>query len=212
MNRSRAMSRRSSASVFGGSGVPSGVRSCSSRAGALQQGRFETADAEAGERALHPVPDAGALADDPFALAARPLGILYFDRRDRGHAAVVPFATQPAEKGALQKRGIGPVGLRPAVLARHGNAGRMHNMGFDAARSQPAGHQKPSRPASKATAMRVIVRPAFVASSRQRCSSRSSADSSASSFFAGWRSIPGTTPATSQLDWLISMTAISVLS
>ena len=45
------------------------------------------------------------------------------------------------------------------------------------ARSQRAS-QKPSRPASKATAMRVIVRPALAASSRQRCEQRSSASSS----------------------------------
>ena len=32
------------------------------------------------------------------------------------------------------------------------------------------------------------------------------------SFFSGWRSTPGTIPATSRLDRLISMTAISVLS
>jgi hypothetical protein len=47
-----------------------------------------------------------------------------------------------------------------------------------------------------------------VASASQRSSS---AVGSSASFFSGWRSIPGTIP-TSQLDWLISMTAISVLS
>jgi hypothetical protein len=70
----------------------------------------------------------------------------------------------------------------------------------------------PSRPASKASAIRATVRPVLAASSRQRCSSRSSASSSGSSFFSGCRSIPGTIPATSQLDWLISMTAMTVLS
>ena len=34
---------------------------------------------------------------------------------------------------------------------------------------------------------------------------------SASSFFNGWRETPGTIPATSQLDWLISTTATNVL-
>src|SRR6266513_5803540 len=71
-------------------------------------------------------------------------------------------------------------------------------------------NQKPSRPASKATAMRSILRPAFSASSRHRCSSFSNALSSTASFFNGWRSTPGTIPATRQLDRLISMTAISV--
>src|SRR5208282_4977170 len=73
-------------------------------------------------------------------------------------------------------------------------------------------NQKPSRPASKATTMRSILRPAFSASSRHRCSSFSNALSSTASFFNGWRSTPGTIPATSQLDRLISMTAINVPS
>jgi hypothetical protein len=51
--------------------------------------------------------------------------------------------------------------------------------------------QKPSRPASKAIAMRSILRPAFFASSRQRCSSFSNALSSTASFFNGWRSTHG---------------------
>src|SRR3954451_7299054 len=79
------------------------------------------------------------------------------------------------------------------------------------ARSQRAS-QNPSRPASKATAMRVIVRPFSVASARQRINKRSNSTSLGSSFFSGWRSIPGTMPATSQLAWLISMTAMIVLS
>src|SRR4051795_10896314 len=60
--------------------------------------------------------------------------------------------------------------------------------------------------------MRLITRPACAASLRQRCTSFSSSSSSGESFFSGWRSMPGTSPATSQFDWLISMTAISVLS
>src|SRR6266852_5063677 len=48
--------------------------------------------------------------------------------------------------------------------------------------------------------------------SRQRLRSFSNALSSTASFFNGWRSTPGTTPATSQLDKLISITAINVLS
>src|SRR5579871_4468242 len=79
------------------------------------------------------------------------------------------------------------------------------------ARSQRAS-QKPSRPASKAIAIRSILCPAFSASSRQRLSSVSNALSSTASFFNGERSTPGTIPATSQLDWPISITAISVAS
>src|ERR1700719_1822691 len=72
--------------------------------------------------------------------------------------------------------------------------------------------QKPSRPASKATAMRLILCPACSASSRHRCSNFSNALSSTASFFNGERSTPGTIPAISQLDWPISITAISVAS
>src|SRR5215210_6341903 len=79
------------------------------------------------------------------------------------------------------------------------------------ARSQRAS-QNPSRPASNATTMRVIVQPFWVASARQRINNRSKSTSLGSSFFSGWRSIPGTMPATSQLAWLISMTAMIVLS
>ena len=78
------------------------------------------------------------------------------------------------------------------------------------ARSQRAS-QKPSRPASKATAIRLILRPTYSASPRQRCSSWSSPASSGFSFFAACRSTPGIMPAMSQDDWLISITAISVL-
>src|SRR3954469_8448841 len=60
--------------------------------------------------------------------------------------------------------------------------------------------------------MRLIPRPACAASLRQRCTSFSSSSSSGESFLSGWRSMPWTSPATSQFDWLISMTAISVLS
>jgi hypothetical protein len=46
--------------------------------------------------------------------------------------------------------------------------------------------QKPSRPASKATAMRLIRCPAFAASSRHRCSNFSNALSSTASFCEQW--------------------------
>jgi hypothetical protein len=92
--------------------------------------------------------------------------------------AMVWLAAQPADEGALQVIGIKPVCLRPSMLARDSDARRMDDIGFDVARSQPARQPEASRPVSKATAMRVIVRPAFVASSRQRCNSRSSASAS----------------------------------
>jgi len=51
-----------------------------------------------------------------------------------------------------------------------------------------------------------MVRPVFTASACQRSSSRSNAFGSGSSFFKGWRSTSGTSPATSQLASLISTT------
>jgi hypothetical protein len=47
---------------------------------------------------------------------------------------------------------------------------------------------------------------------RYRAARRDSSSASGASFFTGWRSIPGTMPPTNQLAWLISITAISVLS
>src|SRR5205823_11099845 len=46
----------------------------------------------------------------------------------------------------------------------------------------------------------------------QPCSRPSSLSALGSSFLRGWRSMPGSIPATSQLDWLISTTAMIVLS
>src|SRR5271167_3209077 len=72
--------------------------------------------------------------------------------------------------------------------------------------------QNPSRPASKATQTRRTTRPARRDSSRQRSSNLNSFSGSGASFFSGSRARPGARAATSQLDWLISMTTINVLS
>ena len=143
-------------------------------------------------RALHPVDDAGALADQVLALAVGPLGIFLLEARDRCHAAVVPFAAQPAEKSALQQLGVEPVGLRPSVLARHGNARRVDDIGLDAACPQPArqpeavaarlvGNRDPS---DRSAGLGRLVAPAM--------QQRQQRTSSAASFFSGWRSTPGT--------------------
>ena len=75
--------------------------------------------------------------------------------------------------------------------------------------SQRAARSRHGQPQRRLQCARSL-RPAFSASSRHRCSSFSNALSSTASFFNGWRSTLGTIPATSQLDRLISMTAISV--
>src|SRR5277367_1915053 len=72
--------------------------------------------------------------------------------------------------------------------------------------------QNPSPPASKATQTRRTTRPARRDSSRQRSINLNSCSGSGGSFFSGSRASPGARAATSQLDWLISMTTINVLS
>src|SRR5271168_1734586 len=72
--------------------------------------------------------------------------------------------------------------------------------------------QNPSRPASKATQTRRTTRPTRRDSSRQRSINLNSCSGSGGSFFSGSRASPGARAATSQLDWLISMTTINVLS
>jgi hypothetical protein len=61
----------------------------------------------------------------------------------------------------------------------------MDHVHLNATRRKPAPSQKPSRPASKASAIRVIVRPALTTSSRQRCSKASSRSGLGSSFLRG---------------------------
>jgi hypothetical protein len=88
----------------------------------------------------------------------------------------------------------------------------MDHIGFDVAGSQPA--RQPKAVATglisdgdardRAPSFGRFVLPA-VQSAKQRASS-------GLIFFSGWRAIPGTTAATSQLDWLISMTAMRVLA
>src|SRR5262249_61171655 len=55
-----------------------------------------------------------------------------------------------------------------------------------------------------------LLCPPSAASARHRSSSFKSSLSSVESFFKGWRSTPGTTPATSQLSLLSSTTAVNV--
>jgi hypothetical protein len=174
-------------------------------------GRFEAANAETRERRLDPVADARALVDQALALAARSFAVRLFEGRDRDHAAVVAFTAPPAEKCPLQQPGVEPIRLRPAMFAPYGDAVRMDYKGFDAALPQPTGQPETvapglegdHNPSDRAAGLRRFIPPAL-----QQAQQR---PSSGVSFFSGRRSTPGTMPATSQLDWLISMTAITVL-
>ena len=132
------MSRRSSASVFGGKGAPSGVRSVARRSGALRNVGLKF---RMPRRARAPFIRFTMRVRSPTRFSRSRFGRLASSssmRRDRDHAAVVPFAAQPAEKCSLQQFGVEPVRLRPPMLARHGHARRVNDVGFDAARPQPA--------------------------------------------------------------------------
>jgi hypothetical protein len=107
--------------------------------------------------------------------ADRPEG---FERRDRHHSAVAGFAAQPSQEHPHQHGGVEPIRLGPFVLARDRTLLEWMTWAPIPCPVSHRASQKPSRPASKATAMRVMVRPFRTASSRQRCSTRSSSVSS----------------------------------
>jgi len=104
---------------------------------------LEAANAKPSQRRLHAVGNPGLLAHQAFALTAQALGVLRLKRWDRHHPAVSSLAAQPAQEHALEHGGIQPVGLGPAVLARHGDACRMDDVNPDAARLQPARQPEP---------------------------------------------------------------------
>ena len=206
------------ASVFGGGGVPSGVSTAASIT-LPAPGWFEPRSREEQEGALV----SGFYDNFGCAQPTRPsrsrLGGLassiLLKGWDRGHAAMTPVRRAASRRKARFSNSVSSqIGLRPPMLTRHGDTSFVDHMGFDTARPQP-----PRQPEAylgqprRATTIRLTVRPALVASSRQRCSSPSKTPSPATaSFFSGWRLTPGMIPATSQLDWLISITAINVLS
>ena len=116
------MSRCSSAKVFGGSGTPSGVctiarRSAASAfAGAGPRRVGLKLRMPSGQGGLYPVHNPRAFPNQAFALAVRPLGVLFGNRWHARHAAVAPFPTQPPQEPALQQLGVEPVGFRPAMF------------------------------------------------------------------------------------------------
>src|SRR5829696_3447623 len=109
-NRRRAMSRRSSSSVLGGSGTPSGVRS-------VAQGRLEGPNPEADQTALHPVDQARALANEPLALTVRALGILLLQRWNGRHVAVIELTACAYDKDTFEQSRVKAICFRPAMLA-----------------------------------------------------------------------------------------------
>ena len=137
-----------------------------------------------------------------FALAAGTPGVFFLERGDRQHFAVTRCSPRSHPRNTRMSISVSsPIRLGSANFARYRDARRMHDEGLDA--TGPTSHrasQNPSRPDFPARTVRVIALPAFVARSRQPSTKCNSAVGSGSSFFSGRRSIPGTTPAASQLD------------
>src|SRR6201997_5419877 len=153
--------------------------------GCVAQGWSEVTNAEPGQGALHAVDKPRAFLDQALALPIGPLGVLLGNRRHAHHTAMAPFATQPPQEPALSNA----VSSR-SVFARRCSRDTVTLEGWITCASTPRASsqrasQKPSRPASKATAIRVIVRPALTDSSRQRCRRASSRSGLGSSFLRG---------------------------
>src|SRR5262249_40355049 len=87
---------------------------------------------------------------------------------NRHDAAMISLAAEPSDEGPHEQTRIQPISLRATVVSPYWDAGRMKYVHFDAARRQPPRSQKPSRPASYATTIRVIARPTRAASFRIR--------------------------------------------
>ena len=109
------------------------------RGGRPAQGWFEVPNAQPGQGGLYPVHNPRAFTHQAFALAVRPLGVLFCNRRHARHAAMAPFPTQPPQKPALQQLGVEPVGFRPAMLPRYRDT-----RGMDHVRLYPT-HIEPAR-------------------------------------------------------------------
>src|SRR5215831_16573479 len=107
------------------------------------QFRIEAANAETHQGGLHPVDDAGALANQLLALAGRAFRILLFQCGDSGHAGVFLLAAQPTEQRPFEQPNIQPIGLRASPLPGDRNAGRMNDISFDPSTAQPTRQPEP---------------------------------------------------------------------
>ncbi len=125
--------------------MPSGVCTVARRSAAPRlrggrpaQGWFEVANAQPNQSGLYPVDNARAFPHQALALAVRPLGVLFGDRRHAHHAAMAPFATQPSQEPALQQLGVEPIGFRSAMLPRYRDTRGMDHVRLNATRLEPA--------------------------------------------------------------------------
>src|SRR6516164_8429533 len=164
------MSRCSSANVFGGSGTPSGVCTVARRSVALRRvglklrmpSRTRVDFIRFTIRVRSPTKPSrsrfGRLASSSAIVGTR--AMLQWPRSPRSHPRNPRFSNSVSSRSVFARR----CSRDTATLE-----GWMTCASTPRAASQRAS-QKPSRPASKATAIRVIVRPALTDSSRQRCS------------------------------------------
>ena len=132
--------RAVTAQLSQGGGRPAGPLGRAHRLPALwrvTQARLKAPKAKPNQRALDPVDQTRALADQVVALAAWALGILLVQGRDGHQAAGVGLAAAPAQNGTLEPFGIEPVGFGPPVLARDGNAVGVDRIGFEVAGPEP---------------------------------------------------------------------------
>jgi hypothetical protein len=131
--------------------------------------------------------------------------------RHSRHVAVAPFSTQPPQEAALQQLGVEPVGFRSPMLPRYRDTRGMDHVRLNATRLEPARQPKAVAAGFEGQRNPRDCAAGLDRSSRQRCSTASSRSGLGSSFLCGCRSIPGTTPPTSQPDWLSSTTEMIVL-
>jgi hypothetical protein len=131
------------------------------------QSRLEVPDAQPGEASLHAVHDSCALADQILALTVRAPTIFLLKCWDRDQAAMIRLTAEPTDEDALEKLSVEPIRLRPPVLARHGDARRMDDVGFEAACPQPpsqpeavtAGLEREGDPSDRPASLHRLVPP-----------------------------------------------------
>ena len=153
--------------------MPSGVRNCSSRSAALRRPGLKPRMPSRASALFIRLP----MRVRSLTKASRSrLGRLASSSARLGTATIVQWPRSP--RSQPRKARCSSAASKRSVFARRCSRETAMLVAWitcastPRARSQRAS-QKPSRPASKATAMRAIVRPAFAASSRQRCSSAS---------------------------------------
>ena len=182
---SRARSRCSSAETFGGSSEPSGVCRVARRSADLRKVGLKSRMPNRAKVPLirftmrvrsltrHSRSRLGRLASSSAIVGMR--AMLQWPRSPRSHPKNARFSSAVSSRSVFARR----CSRDTATLE-----GWITCASTPRASSQRAS-QKPSRPASKASAIRVILRPALTASSRHRCSRASSRSGLGSSFLRG---------------------------